>query len=134
LFHPVFGHFLDDLSSNLPVPAEVAKATVRYMQATSAIYDSEAYRRSKLELHLGRVLAIATSTALNADKTSPDAMVLITLTGEIHETVVALLWEDKDEFGDGGCDPSARVGLSAIRFWVQSEVDKYRFSVYSCPP
>jgi hypothetical protein len=38
LFHPVFGHFLDDLSNDLPVPPEIAKATIGYMRASSAIY------------------------------------------------------------------------------------------------
>jgi hypothetical protein len=133
LFHPVFGYFLDDLSSNLPAPAEVAKETVRYMQAASEIYGSEIYRGYTLELRLNHVLAIAMGTVLNADRRPPGAIDMITLSGEIRETVVTLLWEDKNDFGDGGFDPSTQAGLSAVQFWAQPEVDKYRFSVYSCP-
>jgi hypothetical protein len=37
LYHPVFAHFLDNLSSKSPVPPNIAKATVNYMKAASAI-------------------------------------------------------------------------------------------------
>ena len=52
LFHPVFGHFIDDLSNNLCVPPEIVKATVCYMRPSSAIYDNEAIRRAALEPHI----------------------------------------------------------------------------------
>jgi hypothetical protein len=59
LFHPVFGHFLDDLLSESPIPPEVSKATIDYMRAASAIYESEEVRRVKLRPHLCRILAAA---------------------------------------------------------------------------
>jgi hypothetical protein len=133
LFHPVFGHFLDDLSRDLPVPPGIAKATIGYMRAASAIYDNEANRRHALEPYLHRILTLTMSTVLNADRTSPDGMFLISLSGDIYETVMALLREDKNEFGDGGCDPSTQAGLSTVRFWVQDAVDKCQFSLSFCP-
>ena len=102
------------------------------MRAASAIYDSESHRRCALEPYLCRFLATAISTVVNADKSSPDCMVLISLAGEIYESAITLLKEDKNEFGDGGCDPSTQAGLSLVRFWVQDEVDK--FLCYSRPP
>ena len=71
LFHPVFGHFIDDLSNNLCVPPEIVKATVRYMRASSAIYDNEAIRRAALEPHLGRILGNGMGTVVNPDGTWP---------------------------------------------------------------
>jgi hypothetical protein len=124
LYHPVFGHFLDDLSSPLLAPAETVRATTGYMRAASAIYENEATRRQALEPHLRNILAITFTTIANADRTSPDGGFLISPAGEILESALALLKEDKNEFGDGGCDPSTQAGLSAVRFWVQSEVAK----------
>ena len=128
LFHPVFGHFLDDLSNTSPVPPEITKATVGYMRASSAIYDHEAHRRAALDPHLGRILGSGMGTVVNADGTSPDGALPITLTKGACETVVALLKEEKNNLGDGGCDPSTQVGLSMTRFWAQDQVDKCNFS------
>jgi hypothetical protein len=99
LFHPVFGYFLDDLSSDLPAPAELAKETVYYMQAASAIYGSEIYRGYTLELRLNHVLAIAMGTVRNADRRPPGVMDVITLTGEIRETAVTALGGQKRLWG-----------------------------------
>lgn len=123
LFHPVFGHFLDDLLSDSPIPPDVFKATIDYMRAASAIYESEEVRRVKLRPHLCSILAAALVTTTNADKTSPDGVVSINLE-HIYEVAITLLSEEKNEFGNGGCDPSTQAGLSGVRFWVQDEVDK----------
>jgi hypothetical protein len=80
LFHPVFAHFLDDISSNFPVPAKIVKETIHYMQATSAIYESEKNHKCTLQRHLHHIPAISTGMVVKADKTSPDTMDLITLT------------------------------------------------------
>ena len=129
LFHPVFGHFLDDLLNDLAVPPDIAKATIGYMRASSEIYDNEAKRRAALEPYLGRILGSGMGTVVNADGTWPDGALSITLTKEICETVVSLLKEEKNNFGDGGCDPSTQVGLSMARFWAQDQVDKCDFSL-----
>ena len=41
LFHPVFAHFLDDLASDVPVPAELTKAVVPYMKNSPQPYKSK---------------------------------------------------------------------------------------------
>jgi hypothetical protein len=123
LYHPVFAHFLDDLTSESPVPPKMAKATVKYMKAASAIYDSEATRRQNLQPYLSEILAITFSAEANTDRTSPDGMFLVNPARDLSESALVLLKEDKNEIGDGGCDPSTQAGLSAVRFWVQFEVD-----------
>ena len=95
------------------------------------MYENEEARKRAIEPHLRRILATAISSVANADKTSPDGMVLITLAGKFYEAVATLINEYKNEIGDGGCDPSTQAGLSAVRFWVQSEVDKRCSSL--CP-
>ena len=131
LFHPVFGHFLDSLSNKFHVPDDFVKATVGYMQVSSAIYDTEADRSATLAPHLGRILGCAVGTVVNADGTHPDGALPIVLTNEICETVVTLLIEEKNNFGDAGCDPSIQVGLSMTRFWAQNQVDKHDSSLLS---
>lgn len=64
LFHPVFGHFLDDLLSDSPIPAEVYKTTIDHMRATSAIYENEEALRVKLHPNLCSILAAAFVTTM----------------------------------------------------------------------
>jgi hypothetical protein len=53
---------------------------------------------------------------LNEDKTNPDGIV-----EKVDNLArwLLLLKEDKNEFGDGGSDPSTQGGLSAARSWAQ---------------
>ena len=125
LFHPVFAHFLDDICDSggaLVVPDEVGRATVRYMHASSGIYDSEAHRRRNTGPLLREILGMGMSNVVNTDGTSSDGLVEVSLVGDWHESVAALLREDKRDFGDGGSDPSIQAGLSMARYWAQPEV------------
>lgn len=131
LFHLVFGHFLNDLLNTLPVPPKITKATVGYMRASSAIYDHEANYRATLDSHLGRILSSGMGTVVNADGTLLDSALSITLTKGACETIVTLFKEEKNNLGDGGCDPLIQVGLSITQFWAQDQVDKSNFSL--CP-
>jgi hypothetical protein len=127
LFHPVFGHFLDDLSRNLPVPSEMVMAVVRYMRAASADYDSRENRRHILEPYLHCIFPTAVTTVVNADKTSPDGIALVPLAGKSYELVVALLNDEQSVFGDGGCDSLTLAKLSVAQCWAQDEVDSANF-------
>jgi hypothetical protein len=119
LFHPAFGHFLDDIKSSHDIPDDMILRTIEYMKAASAIYTSEDKRREKLTPLLNYILDVDIQTILNADKTNADGIVeLVKSWGRI-----LLLEEDKNEFGDGGCDPSTQAGLSAGRCWAQSRVN-----------
>jgi hypothetical protein len=44
LFHPAFGHFLDDMKSNHALPDDIVRQTAEYMRAATAIYESEEKR------------------------------------------------------------------------------------------
>ena len=41
LFHPVFGHFSDDIKSSHDIPDDMILQTIEYMKAASAIYTSQ---------------------------------------------------------------------------------------------
>jgi hypothetical protein len=110
LFHPVFGHFLDDLLNTLLVSPKITKTTVGYMRALLATYDHEANRKAILDPHLSHILSSGMGT-VNADGTLPDGALSITLTKGACKTVVTLLKEEKNNLGDGGCDLLTQVGL-----------------------
>jgi hypothetical protein len=123
MFHPAFGYFLDYLSSNLPVPPTLRRRPLTICEP-----------RQQFEPYLCCLPGTALSTLVYADKTSPDGMVLIDLARKICQAVATLLGEDKNELGDGGCDPSTQAGLSGVWFWVQREVGKRHFPLYPYPP
>ena len=119
LFHPAFGHFLDSVKSNHALPDDIIRQTAEYMKAASAIYESEEKRRKVLTPLLCAILDVNIQTILNEDKTNPDGIVEVVKNMLLFLT---FLQEDKNEFGDGGSDPSTQAGLSAGRCWAQSRV------------
>jgi hypothetical protein len=112
LFHPAFGHFLDGIESNHALPDNIICQTAEYMKAATAIYESEEKRRKVLTPLLCAILEVNMQMILNEDKTNPDGIVEL-VTHLLHFMI--LLREDKNEFGDGGSDPSTQAGLSAGR-------------------
>ncbi len=119
LFQPVFGRFLDAVKSNDPLPDELIRATTEYMKAASALYKSEEKRREALTPLLRKILGINIQMVMNGDKTTPDRIAEM-VTGVL--LFLILLEEDKNEFGDGGSDPSTQAGLSLLRAWAQAKV------------
>lgn len=123
LFHPAFGHFLDDIRKEDDIPEDIIRKTTRYMKEASAIYPTEGKRRSELNPLLSDVLGVHIQAVVNDDKTCPDGIVEFPITMGLAST---LHEEDKNENGDGGSDPSTQVSFSYARGWAQSKV----FSVH----
>ena len=119
LFHPAFGHFLDSVKSNDDLPNDIIRQTAEYMKAASAIYGFEEKRRIALTPLLCNILDVNIQTILNEDKTNPDGIVEMVKNALLF---MSFLQEDKNEFGDGGSDPSTQAGLSAGRCWAQPRV------------
>jgi len=65
------------------------------------------------------ILDVNIQTILNEDKTNPDGIAEVVKNMLLFLT---FLQEDKNEFGDGGSDPSTQAGLSAGRCWAQPRV------------
>jgi len=119
LFHPAFGHFLDDIRSNSPLSDDIIRRTTDYMQAASAIYKNEDERRNRLTPLLCKILGVDVQKILNEDKTNPDGIV-----EKLFDKArsLLLLKEEKNEVGEGGSDPSTQAGLSTGRCWAQPRV------------
>jgi hypothetical protein len=128
IYHPVFGHFWDDLTNeDLEVPAEVVRATARFMGEASGIYENEEKRRLAIRPKLLDIICVGMEKILNIDSTSPDGVVVAQalMMGEVAAIGIE---EDKNEFGDGGSDPSTQAGLSYGRFWAQPNVRAFKSS------
>jgi len=74
LFHPIFGHFLDDLKGTDDIPNDIIRATTEYIKA-SAIYATEESRRAELTPILWKILGVDIQTILNDDETNTDSVV-----------------------------------------------------------
>jgi len=119
LFHPVFGHFLDDIKSSGAIPDDTIRQTTDYMKASLAIYENEDERRNKLTPLLCDILGVDIQLIQNEDKTTDGIVELVTKGWRS----LLLIKEDKNEFGEGGSDPSTQAGLSAGRSWAQNKVN-----------
>ncbi|KAG5634558.1 hypothetical protein H0H81_001534 [Sphagnurus paluster] len=129
LFHPIFAHFLDNLKGTSDIPDEIIRRTTEYMKASSAIYPTEEKRRAELTPILCKILGVDIQTILNDDKTNADGVVeLLRAVGRF----LIFLKEDKNEFGEGGSDPSTQAGLSTGRSWAQPKFEKLR-NATNCP-
>jgi hypothetical protein len=120
LFHPAFGHFLDDLEKKDSIPDDFVRDTIQYMKAASAIYLNEEKRRSELNPLLTKILGYHIQAVVNSDKTRPDGIVEFNVDG--IGPAVSMHEEDKNENGDGGSDPSTQVTFTFARGWAQSKV------------
>ena len=121
LYNPVFGHFLDDMRSDIAVPDDIVRQAAEYMISASAIYENEGERRAVLNPLLCRMLGVNIQMIVNADKTTPDGIVEHVQEGK-NVRSLNCLQEDKNEYGDGNSDPATQSGLSVARCWAQSRV------------
>ena len=119
LFHPIFGHFLDDIRKTDDIPEEIIRQTIAYMKAATAVYENERKRRDKLNPLLSEVLGVHIQAIVNSDNTRPDGVV--ELSTPIGFATI-MQEEDKNEKGDGNSDPSAQAGFSYARTWAQDKV------------
>ena len=114
LFHPAFGHFLDDIRSNSPLSDDIIRRTTDYMQAASAIYKYEDERRNQLTPLLCKILGVDVQNILNEDKTNPDGIV-----EKLFDKArsLLLLKEEKNEVGASGRRRFRSINASRIIYW-----------------
>ena len=107
------------MKSNHALSDNIVRQTTEYMKAATAIYESEEKRRNVLTPLLCAILEVNIQTILNGDKTNPDGIVEVMINAL---RFLIFLQEDKNEFGDGGSDPSTQAGSSVARCWAQPRV------------
>jgi hypothetical protein len=120
LFHPTFGHFLDEVEKKEDSPPEVIRQTTEYMRKASAIYPSEDKRRDVLSPLLSKILGMHVQMVSNSDKTLPDGVVEFQV--NIGGVAITILIEFKNESGDGASDATTQSGLSFARTLVDPKV------------
>lgn len=119
----MFSHFLDDVSNlHLDVPQNILDATRELMKKSTGIYSSERSRRLALNNAFSNAISFSCSQVVNLDLTSPDDVALLNIGSPINESVPLLVKEDKKVMGEGGCDPTLQVAMSAGRLWSQPNV------------
>jgi hypothetical protein len=134
LFHPVFGHFLDDVrqSSDGDIPNDIIRNTTIYMKASSQNYPNELKRRTTLKPFLTTILGCNLQMVENDDRTKPDGIFEGSIVDrEGHHSYLAITEEVKNEQGEGGSDASKQVSFSTPRTWVQPRVRGFHFFIRS---
>jgi hypothetical protein len=120
LFNPAFAFFSGKaFDPNYDVPNDVVHDVRDLMTQFALIYDKEDHRRSHLQSSLTKVINYPLASVDNADKTKPD-LVAMGQCGNLQTYLVVA--EDKNEFGDGGSDPSVQAAFSFQRIFCQEEV------------
>ncbi|KAF9231060.1 hypothetical protein BU15DRAFT_56606, partial [Melanogaster broomeanus] len=130
LFNPAFAYFSSKaFDPAYDVPLDFTCRVRNLMTGFSAIHRNEEDRAIRLKPLLEEVLDRPLTIAQNRDKTIPDAMVLSSYK---HFQIYLIVSEEKNEFGDGGSDPSVQASFSFLRVFRQEETKALRMRC-CCP-
>ena len=120
LFHPAFAYFSSKAFDPAYAISDNFVCDVRDIMAQfTLIYDRENARQQGIRPLLSKAIGRFFSSITNSDKTSPD-LVVQSSHGELPTYLV--IDEEKNEFGDGGSDPSVQASFSFQRLFCQREV------------
>ncbi|KAG9310575.1 hypothetical protein JVU11DRAFT_9130 [Chiua virens] len=119
LFHPAFAYFSSKaFDPGYNVPDTVLHDVRDLMAGFTLIHPNEEARQRRLRNLLSKVFNRPLDFASNSDKTSPDFVVKSSC-GALSTFLI--IGEEKNEFGDGGSDPSAQAAFSFMRTVSQDE-------------
>lgn len=120
LFNPAFAYFSSKaFNPQCDVPDDFVRQVQNFSARFAVIYASEHDRGNGVRSSLGALLKRPIISIRNSDKTSPD-FVTAHSCGELP--VYLIIGEEKNEFGDGGSDPSVQAAFSFQRLFSQEEV------------
>ncbi|KIJ13061.1 hypothetical protein PAXINDRAFT_100881 [Paxillus involutus ATCC 200175] len=129
LFNPAFAYFSSKVfDPAYDVPLDFTRRVQNLMTGFSAIHRNEEDHAIRLRPLLQEVLGRPLTTAQNGDKTIPGAMVL----SSYKHFQIYLIVSEKNEFGDGGSDPSAQASFSFLRVFCQEQTKALRMRC-CCP-
>ncbi|KAG6379741.1 hypothetical protein JVT61DRAFT_10276 [Boletus reticuloceps] len=112
LFHPAF-------DPAYAIPDNFVRDVRDLMARFTLIYDGENTRRKEIGPVLSKAIGRFLGSITNSDKTSLD-FVVQSSHGELPTYLI--IDEEKNEFGDGGSDPSVQASFSFLRLFCQPEV------------
>ncbi|KAF8120874.1 hypothetical protein EV363DRAFT_1406768 [Boletus edulis] len=120
LFNPAFAYFSSKaFDPEYHVPKEFIQDVIGFMATFAAIHCSEVDRTKHLHPSLAKIIGWPIVAAENRDRTVPDAVVNSYSYG--HHRLFLIISEEKNEFGDGGSDPSVQASFSFQRVMSQEE-------------
>lgn len=120
LFNPAFAYFSSNaFDPNYNVPDDFALDVRDLMGQFALIHSSEDARRQRLKSFLQKAIRHPLVFINNSDRTAPDVVALSSC-GELPAYLI--VGEEKNEFGDGGSDPSIQASFSFLRTFSQPEV------------
>ena len=120
LFNPAFAFFSSKaFDPNYDVPDDFVLHVRDLVVQFALIYPNEDARQHDLRPFVQKAIGRPLVVVNNSDRTVPDVAVLSSC-GEL--TVYLVIGEEKNEFGDGGSDPSTQAAFSFLRMLSQKEV------------
>jgi hypothetical protein len=115
-FDPIFDIFNRRLSDQAAdIEPEFVRRIGDFVDASSAIYSNETTRNEALRSILEKILGADFDPIENKYCTVADGAFTISVGGM---DLNILIWESKNEIGEGGCDPSTQAGLSMREIWA----------------
>jgi hypothetical protein len=124
VFDPVFEVFTSRLNDEaVNMQSDFLRRIGDFVDASSAIYTDEATRNEALRSILQKILGGSVQVTKNANRTEADGVFVFSINGIAFKL---LIWESKNEIGEGGSDPSTQAGLSMRETWADSDVSVLR--------
>ncbi|KAH7886464.1 hypothetical protein F5I97DRAFT_1928318 [Phlebopus sp. FC_14] len=122
LFNPAFAYFSSKaFDPNYNPPPDFIRNVRELSTGFAAIYHSEELRSDHLQPLLEKVLDRHIFVTQNRDRTTPDGQIF-----SQRGTIPLMIEEEKNEFGDGGSDPSTQVSFSFLRVYSQAKAEQLR--------
>ncbi|KIK15018.1 hypothetical protein PISMIDRAFT_115941 [Pisolithus microcarpus 441] len=133
LFNPAFAYFTSKaFDPEHDVPRTFVRQVRQAIESFALIHPPELARRRSLTPILQELIGLPIIVATNIDGTPLDGVVLGSL-GQTECTYLAVVvYEAKNEFGDGASDPSAQGAFSYLRIFCQDNNRNIRLRT-CCP-
>ncbi|KAF9231648.1 hypothetical protein BU15DRAFT_55889 [Melanogaster broomeanus] len=130
LFNPAFAYFSSKaFDPEYDVPHDFIRDVRDLMTQFALIHTSEDVRGRHLQPLLQKMISHPLIVASSRDGTVPDALAL---SSHKDFPVYLIVGEEKNEFGDGGSDPSVQASFSFLRIFCQPQ--NYPLGLRSCCP
>ena len=130
IFHPIFDQFTRMVNDPGVQPTvQDLKLVYDLMYDAGEIQQEHSYR-DRLRLHLGRILETPIPVGELPDGTCPDGFVTLDV---CDAELPYMIFEAKQEMGEGGSDPATQAGLYMRCSWIHESVGYNRiYLIQSC--